>query len=78
MRHENLNFHNTVPCANPSCKKKKSPIIKNTKVPKKKIPKERPKRNLQESKVFTCTRYPEIIGLVRVGHSWKFHEMSIL
>ena len=34
MKHENLNFHNTVPSVNPSCKKKKlSPIIKNTKVP---------------------------------------------
>ena len=78
MRHEHLNSHNTVSCTNPSCKKKLSPIIKNTKMPKKIIQKERPKRNLQESKAFTCTRYPEIIGLVRVGHSWKFHEMSIL
>ena len=78
MRHEHLNSNNAVPCTNPSCKKKLSPIIKNTKVPIKIYPKERPKRNLQESKAFTCTRYPEIIGLVRVGHSWKFHEMSIL
>ena len=79
MRHENLNFHNTVPCTNPSWEKKNYvQSSKTLRCQKKKIPKERPKRNLQESKVFTCTRYPEIIDLVRVGHSWKFHEMSIL
>ena len=78
MRHENLNFHNTVPCTIPSYKKKLSPITKNPKVPKNIYLKERPKLNLQESKVFTCTRYPEIIGFVRVGHSRKFHEMFIL